>query len=199
MDKSGAGSIGGRIREIRLNAGLTQTEFGQKVGVSLPTVNRIEQNQRSPQVELLVEVSRRFSVDLSWLLVGGAEKKDTVRSGSQIPLFAKLSQHLIENASEDVESLLSLPDVPPGAVSCRCFDDACAPEINSGDIVIFVPGECDLNDTVVVCDQWGNGLVRRVQKQGTKIVYVASHSGYELLGDEEVSPLGVVWGLFRKF
>lgn len=198
MGKNSGGSIGERIREVRLNAGLTQTAFGLEVGVSLPTVNRIEQNRRSPHAELLVEISKKFSVDLNWLLVGVAERKDPESSGVQIPLFNRLSENLIENAREDVEALLSLPDAPPNAVSCRCQDDACAPEINSGDIVIFFAGDYDVGDIVVVCDQWGNGLVRKVQKQDSRVVYVPSRSGYELLSDDEVSPLGVVWGLCKR-
>jgi transcriptional regulator with XRE-family HTH domain len=199
MDKSEVVSVGGRIREVRLNAGLTQTVFGQEVGVSLPTVNRVENGQRSPDADMLVQINSKFGVDLNWLLVGVAEKKDPEISGAQIPLFSKLSEELIENAQEDVEALLDLPGVPLNAVSCRCYDDACAPEVSSGDIVVFVPGNFNLGNTVVVCDQWGNGLVRKIQRQDEKLVFVPTRSSYELLSDDEVSPLGVVWGVFKRF
>ena len=58
MDTRAVGSIGSRLRKVRQDAGLTQKAFGQLVGVSLPTVNRVENNQRSPDSEFLVEISR---------------------------------------------------------------------------------------------------------------------------------------------
>ena len=45
-------SVGVRIREIRQETGLTQKLFGQALGVSLPTINRIENSQRSPDAGL---------------------------------------------------------------------------------------------------------------------------------------------------
>jgi transcriptional regulator with XRE-family HTH domain len=198
MDKYALGSIGARVRKIRQDAGLTQKAFGQEVGVSLPTVNRIEQNQRSPNAELLVEISRKFTVDLNWLLTGAYTTKQNEKLGQQIPLFSKLSQKLIDNPSEDVAALLFLPDVPATAVACKSKDDACSPRVSSYDTVIFEPGDCEVGDLVVICDEWGNGLVRNMQMQGDKVVYVADNKGYEHLGDDEVSCLGKVWGLIRQ-
>ena len=198
MDKYSLGSIGARVRKIRQDAGLTQKAFGQEVGVSLPTVNRIEQNQRSPNAELLVEISRKFTVDLNWLLTGAYTTKQNEKLGQQIPLFRKLSEKLIDNPSEDVAALLFLPDVPATAVACKSKDDACSPRVGSYDTVIFEPGDCEVGDLVVICDEWGNGLVRNMQMQGNKVVYIADNKGYEHLGDDEVSCLGKVWGLIRQ-
>ncbi|MDH3544296.1 MAG: helix-turn-helix domain-containing protein [Desulfuromonadales bacterium] len=199
MDKYALDSIGARVRKIRQETGLTQKAFGQEVGVSLPTVNRIEQNQRSPHAELLVEISRKFSVDLNWLLTGADMTKRNEKLGQQIPLFSKLSETLIDNPSEDVAALLFIPDVPATAVSCKSKDDACSPRVSSGDTVIFQPGDCAAGDLVVICDEWGNGLVRNMQMQGEKVVYVADNKGYEHLGDDEVSCLGKVLGSIQMF
>lgn len=199
MDKYVLDSIGARLRKVRQDAGLTQKSYGQEVGVSLPTVNRIEQNHRSPHAELLVEISRKFAVDLNWLLTGATATKQNEKLGQQIPLFRRLSKNLIDNPSEDIAALLSIPDASVSAVACTSKDDACAPRVNSGDTVIFEPGDCDAGDLVVVCDEWGNGLVRNMQMQGDKVLYVADNKGYEHLGDDEVSCLGKVLGTIRMF
>jgi len=203
MDTLVESSIGSRIRKVRLNADCTQKSFGVELGVSLPTVNRVENNQRSPTAELLVEISRKFGTDLNWLLTGVGEMvRENERSGNpdnvKIPLFKKLSKNLIDTPDEDVASLLSLPDVPTNAVACKGKDDACAPRINSRDIVIFEPGDCESGDLVVASDEWGNALIRNMQMQGDKIFYVADHQGYERLRDGDVTCLGKVWGTIRK-
>lgn len=190
--------VGARIREVRQEAGLTQKAFGQEVGVSLPTVNRVENSQRLPDAEMLVEISKKFGADLNWLLTGASVAKHDEKLGQQIPLFKRLSENLIKCSSEDVAALLSITDVPAAAVACKSKDDACAPRVNSGDTVILEPGDCDAGDLVVVCDEWGNGLVRNMQRQGDKVLYVADHQGYERLIDGDVTCLGRVWGIIRK-
>lgn len=199
MDTRAVGSIGSRIRKVRQDAGLTQKAFGQLVGVSLPTVNRVENNQRSPDSEFLVEISRKFATDLNWLLTGAAYVKQEGSLSHQIPLLNSLSKNLIESPVVDVAALLSIPDVPSNAVACKCADDACAPQVNTGDIVLFAPGEGEVGDLVVVCDEWGNGLIRKKQEQGEGAVFVSGHSGYERLRDGDVTCLGTVWGIIRKF
>ena len=198
MDTLAVGSIGSRIRKVRQDAGLTQKAFGTEISVSLPTVNRMENNQRSPAAELLVEINRKFATDLNWLLTGIATVKQDENLGQQIPLFNSLSKNLIENSDQDVVALLSIPDVPASAVACKCYDDACAPQLVKGDIVIFVPGDCDVGEYAIVSDEWGNGLVRRKQRQEEKIIFVAEHRGYERLRDGEVTCLGKTWGVIKR-
>jgi transcriptional regulator with XRE-family HTH domain len=198
MDARTVSSIGARIREVRQDAGLTQKAFGTELSVSLPTVNRMENNQRSPAAELLVEISSKFATDLNWLLTGIAAVNQEKQSGQQIPLFNSLSRSLIENPDEDVAALLSIPDVPASALACKCADDACAPQVITGDIVLFTPGDGEVGSRVVVCDEWGNGLVRKKQEQDGEFVYVADHRGYERLRDGDVTCLGMVWGIIRQ-
>jgi transcriptional regulator with XRE-family HTH domain len=199
MDENLSNSIGGRIRKVRQDAGLTQKVFGKEVGgVSLPTINRVENDQRSPSAELLAQISLKFGTDLNWLVTGKQQLPSETLLGKYVPLFKKLSRTLIDSPKKDIESMLNLPHVPPNAVACKCADDACAPQVGAGDIVIFVPGDCSVSDLTVVCDEWGNGLVRRKQKQDDIVVYIAEHKGYDRLNDDDVFCLGKVWGFFRR-
>jgi putative transcriptional regulator len=49
-----------KIREIRLEAGLTQEQFATKIGVSFPTVNRWENQKAKPSPLALQKLQKIF-------------------------------------------------------------------------------------------------------------------------------------------
>lgn len=51
-----------RVRELREGLGLTQEEFGAKVGVSRQSVISIEVGRYKPSLELALTMSREFGV-----------------------------------------------------------------------------------------------------------------------------------------
>ena len=56
--------IGPRLRALRLERGLTQTEFARLLGVSGSLVNLLERNQRSASLAVLMRLSDVFGLDL---------------------------------------------------------------------------------------------------------------------------------------
>ena len=204
MDKKMEKGIGSRLRTLRKSKGKKQKIVASELNVTALTLSRMENSLRYPTPELMIELSRQYDCDLHWLLTGegtmirGNESVDSA-TNVKLPLFQKLSKTLIKSSEDDVAGILSLPDVPANAVACKSKDDGCSPRINSGDTVIFEPGDCDAGDLAVVCDQWGNGLIRNMQMQGDKVLYVADNKGYEHLGDDDVSCLGKVLGTIRMF
>ncbi|KJU85198.1 transcriptional regulator, XRE family [Candidatus Magnetobacterium bavaricum] len=59
--------IGKKIKEIRLAADLTQTEFGKRLGISKPFVSDLEREQSYPTYLLLKKIITEFKVDCRWL------------------------------------------------------------------------------------------------------------------------------------
>ena len=66
--------IGNRLRELR--GVLTQTQFGDQLGVPQNIVSRYERASVRPPIEYLVLAARHRGVTLDWLLLG---KKRTPR------------------------------------------------------------------------------------------------------------------------
>lgn len=58
---------GSRLKEIRIQNGLTQKETAKKFNISPSTLNRYERNDRIPPTDFLIEFSIVFNVSLSWL------------------------------------------------------------------------------------------------------------------------------------
>ncbi len=62
--------IGARIKEVRVAEGLNQMDFSARLGVSQPTIYRVELAERLPSLSLIRELSRCFGVSLEWLING---------------------------------------------------------------------------------------------------------------------------------
>ena len=54
-----------KVRTLRAWLGLSQTEFGAKVGVSITTVSSWEAGRGNPKPENVQRIEKTFSVDLA--------------------------------------------------------------------------------------------------------------------------------------
>ncbi len=57
--------IGKRVKEIRLQQGLTQTELSEKCGMTVRTIQRIENHEVSPSLHSLKMLSDALQIPLS--------------------------------------------------------------------------------------------------------------------------------------
>ncbi|MGM9601424.1 MAG: helix-turn-helix domain-containing protein, partial [Faecousia sp.] len=71
-----------RIKSLRQKLGLTQSEFGGKIGISQNYVWMIEKGDRVPSERTLADICRVFNVDPVWLETGEGEmfRTETVDS-----------------------------------------------------------------------------------------------------------------------
>ncbi|WP_026665303.1 helix-turn-helix domain-containing protein [Butyrivibrio sp. FC2001] len=77
--------IGGFLKELRKGKGLTQEQLAEQFGVSSRTVSRWENGNNMPDIDLLIELSDYYEVNLREILDGerksenmNKEVKDTV-------------------------------------------------------------------------------------------------------------------------
>ena len=68
-----------RIIQARKQAGLTQEQLGEKLGVSRQAVSKWESGQANPDVTYIMEICRLFGLSADWLLFG----KDTSQIASE--------------------------------------------------------------------------------------------------------------------
>lgn len=59
-----------RIKKIRQNAGMTQREFADRIGVSRNTIAAYETDARVPIDAIIVSICREFNVNEDWLRTG---------------------------------------------------------------------------------------------------------------------------------
>lgn len=58
----------GRLKTLRIQQNLTQSQFGAILGISKPAISDIERGRRTTTIEKLVEIADYFDVSLDYLV-----------------------------------------------------------------------------------------------------------------------------------
>ncbi len=79
---------GAKLREVRGRIGLTQKGFAQKLGVSLPYLNQMENNHRPVSAGVVLRLAQEFGLDVTELTSGDSERMvSDMREALADPVF----------------------------------------------------------------------------------------------------------------
>ena len=70
--------LGRRLKELRSQKGISQTELGRLVGVTPSTISQVESNQIYPSLPALIKIAEILSVDVTYLFQGEAKSTHRV-------------------------------------------------------------------------------------------------------------------------
>ena len=88
---------GAKLRELRGRLGLTQRIFSDKLGVSLPYLNQMENNHRPVSASVVLALAQEFGLDVTELTVGEGERLvSDMREALADPVFAKAAPPLAD-------------------------------------------------------------------------------------------------------
>lgn len=76
-----------RIRQLRKQLGLSQTEFGERLGIKQTTVAGYETGGRTPIDAVVSLICREFNVSETWLRTGEGEMFVTLSRDQKISEF----------------------------------------------------------------------------------------------------------------
>ena len=110
-------TTGQRIKAARKNAGLTQKELGQRLGVAYQTLAQWENDLRNPKYETLQRIAAALNVDVSWLMNGYTlEQRDQESKDYVKKRFAETNawKDRLDEIGQDLGKLNEI-----GRASCR--------------------------------------------------------------------------------
>lgn len=82
-------TISERLRLLRKELGLSQDEFGRRVGVSNTAISKLEKNERNLTEQMALSICREFRVNYFWLTEGKGE------------MFSGTPQDVVDEIAED--------------------------------------------------------------------------------------------------
>ena len=65
--------VSDRLRFLRKELGLSQDEFGRRLGVSNTAISKLEKNERNLTEQMALSICREFRVNYFWLTEGKGE------------------------------------------------------------------------------------------------------------------------------
>lgn len=69
-----------RIKKIRKSAGLTQEEFGKRIGSARNTIANYETGNRNPSNAVIASICREYNINEEWLRTGQGEMKKATQN-----------------------------------------------------------------------------------------------------------------------
>lgn len=114
-----------RIRQVRMNANLSQTEFAERINLSKNFISLVENGGREPSDRTIRDICREFGVNETWLRTGvGDPFLPSVREQE----IAALTKTLMSDRPESFRSRLVTallkfpPDAPEWEALERIYD-----------------------------------------------------------------------------
>ena len=75
-----------RIKSLRTENGMNQSEFSEKIGITQSTLSSYENGNVSPSLDVLITIAKEFNVSLDWLF-GISQVKNNITTVADIVDF----------------------------------------------------------------------------------------------------------------
>lgn len=107
-------SIGDRIREIRKERSLTQTDFGEKIGFKQTAIGQFENGTRTVSDRTIILICNAYGVSEEWLRDGIGEM---FVQDDNFLLSSLSQQYGLDNLDRKIiETYIRLPDIQRSAI-----------------------------------------------------------------------------------
>lgn len=111
-----------RIKQVRQDAGLTQSQFAEKIGLSRNYVAMLEIGQREPSERTVADICREFGVNRVWLETGVGEPFQPKDKQEELKaVFADVLSGRPSEKNAFIEAMAQLPDDVFPVLVKSCF------------------------------------------------------------------------------
>ena len=83
-----------RIKQVREIAGLTQVEYGKRLGVAGNTVTNYENGMRKPSNAIIIAICREFGISEKWLRTGNGDMFEDTKRTKEVENINERMKHL---------------------------------------------------------------------------------------------------------
>lgn len=192
-------NFGERLKEERKKIGISQKDFGRKIGVAESTISLYESNKRSPDKEILKKISLVLGVSVDYLL--GEDTPYLTSKESKYVRIPVLGRIIAGLPMEAIQEPIDWEEIPRELAATGEFfalkvkGHSMEPRILEGDVVIVKKQpDVESGKIAVVLVNGNEATLKRVKKQKEGITLIATNiSIYEphFYTNEEIEKLPV--------
>ena len=133
-------SLGGRLRDARMSARLSQADLANRLSVSQSAVAHWESDKNEPNLEQVVTLCRTLEIDKQWLAFG-------TRKGRQVKVIAIMKNGEIHSPTQ--EEYVTLPPFADAEQLLEAIvvkDMGAYPQYREGDVLYVTRAAGNLNE-----------------------------------------------------
>lgn len=199
-----------RIRELRKERKMNQTEFAKALNVHQTAVSQWETEKTVPDIENMKVVADYFGVSLDYLLCRTDDPNEVlaphVSPGAvRVPVYGTIPAGVPMEAIEDIIDYEEIPqEWTRGGrefFGLRIKGDSMYPRYEDGDVIIFKRQDtCENGQDCAVMVNGDDATFKRVKLSDRAVVLVSLNPNYEpmIYAPNDVRIIGVVYELRRK-
>ncbi|MCQ9626877.1 helix-turn-helix domain-containing protein [Cetobacterium somerae] len=131
--------LGDKLKEIRKQNNLTQTDLAKILNITKPTYANFENDSKSMTLEMLQQLASHFSIPIENLLFDSIHTFKTSDKTKKIPILSSVSAGVGIFGEEIPVDWLELPEAIAKKADYASFvsGDSMEPKITSGDLLLI--------------------------------------------------------------
>lgn len=212
-----------RLKILRKSLGLTQTEFGKRIGMTMQGIQKWEKGKSKPQQSTIKALISTFNVNPDWLLNGtgemflnNANNKQEQSDIISIPYYPEVSAAagsvaLVydENSVKHLQISSAIINISTGDNVCliNATGNSMQPVIDDRDLLLVDLSNKDFIDEGIYVVRLENTLlVKRLQKIPNGIMLISDNPQYEKIilnsdnfNENDAAIIGKVISVIKNF
>jgi len=170
-----------RLKQLRLQHGLTQKELAKVMGVSSSAVGMWEIGRNEPDYKTLKRLADFFDVSIDYLLGKTDDPTPPQKRLEDYPWYVELRPIPVYNGASagdigtfpndrEIVTWIMIPRNKPGKYGVIVHGDSMEPEIHDGDIVVIDPDLPIDNGSKVVVIIDGEAFVKKIYFEDNAVI-----------------------------
>ena len=192
-------SLGGRLRRLMEEEGLSYEQLGERLGMNPQTLNRYVLGQREPKIGTASAMAAALGVDPLWLLGYDVPRRTGQRQS--VPILGTIRAGLPMAAEQRVEGWATADVAEPEEhFFLRVTGDSMINAgILSGDKVVVRPQPSADDGQIVVARIEDEATVKRLRRRNGQIWLMPENDNYSPIDGTNAEIIGIVKAVVREY
>ena len=181
--------VGDRIRQLRIQKGMSQDELAKAVGFSgRSTISKVESNERGVGLDYLIKIAQILGTTPTYLLIGYQDEQIKREPAVRIRVLGDVAagipiEEIDDNEWEDPDSWEEIPQSMArhgDYFGLRLKGDSMSPRMNEGDVVIVKKQTyADDGDIIIAQVNGDKATCKKIRKSEEGITLVGLNPQFE--------------------
>ena len=178
-------SFGLRLRQLRKDDNLTQTQLANALGLAFSTISMYERGIREPDFETMEAIADFFNVSMDYLHGKDTELRFPTNivplpNMNRIPLLGNIACGEPILAEENIECDIDIPEDITADFALRCKGDSMIDARILNDDIVYIKQQPTVNNGEIAAVLIGDeATLKKVYLTGDTLTLLACNSSYE--------------------